>query len=88
MQSVTISPFVYVLQLEQNNYYIGITMNLNMRWAQHCDGNGAGFTKLYKPIKILEVFPNGSLQMENEITLQYMEKYGKDHVRGGSYCKC
>ena len=63
-------------------------MNLNMRWSQHCDGNGAGFTKLYKPIKILEVFPNGSLQMENEITLQYMEKYGKDHVRGGSYCKC
>ena len=87
MEDITISPMIYVLKLEHSKYYIGITMNLNIRYAQHEQGSGAGWTKLYKPIKILEVIPHGTKELENQITLRYMELFGRENVRGGYYCK-
>jgi len=87
MEDITISPMIYVLELEHSKYYIGITMNLNIRYAQHEQGSGAGWTKLYKPIKILEVIPHGTKELENQITLRYMELFGRENVRGGYYCK-
>ena len=87
MESVTISPMVYVIELEQSKYYIGITMNLNMRYAQHEEGSGAGWTKLFKPIRIIEVIPHANKELENQVALKYMDKYGKENVRGGYHCK-
>ena len=80
---------IYVLELEGNNWYIGITHNFNIRLAQHLSGSGAGWTRLYKPIRVAEIFFEGcDRKMEDDVTKRYMEKYGKDKVRGGSWCKC
>jgi predicted GIY-YIG superfamily endonuclease len=88
IKPILINPILYVLQLENNKYYIGITMNLNMRIAQHFSGEGSKWTKLHKPITIVEIqIKNITEQLENEITLFYMRKYGWQSVRGGSYTK-
>jgi predicted GIY-YIG superfamily endonuclease len=87
MESMTIYPCVYILKLEQDNWYVGITYNLNLRMAQHWSGQGAKFTKLYKPTSIEAVVYPASKEIENQKTLEYMEKYGREKVRGGNYCK-
>ncbi len=88
IKPILIQPILYVLLLENNKYYIGITMNLNQRIAQHFSGDGSKWTKLHKPITIVEVqIKNVDEKLENEITLHYINKYGKENVRGGSYCR-
>ncbi len=88
MQPITVCPMIYTLELEDGCYYVGITHNINMRYAQHLAGQGANWTTVHKPLRILEVFSeDATLRRENEITKQYMEKYGEAKVRGGSYCK-
>jgi len=87
MEPILVFPLVYVLELESNKYYIGITNNLNYRYAQHLAGNGAKWTKMYKPIRVVEVVVNATLAHENEITKRYMDQYGLDNVRGGSWAK-
>ena len=87
MKPITINPFVYVLELEDDKYYIGITYNLNLRYSQHLLGLGAGWTKLYKPVRIKKVIANGSKEIEKEKTIHYIKKYGFENVRGGPWTR-
>jgi predicted GIY-YIG superfamily endonuclease len=74
---------VYVLQLECNKYYIGYTeRQRDERFLEHFQNNGSKWTKKYKPLDVLKII-SGTLQDEDEITLQYMKKYGWWNVRGG-----
>lgn len=77
---------LYVLKLEGNNYYVGTTDNLYRRFDEHCSGQGAKWTSLYKPIDIVFTLDNPTKFDENNYTKEYMIKYGIDKVRGGSYC--
>ncbi len=78
---------VYTLLLENNKYYVGFTnRNVNIRFQEHIDGDGSKWTRIYKPLQLINVIP-GDLQTENEVTLQMMEKYGWRNVRGGSWCQ-
>ena len=77
--------FIYVLQLQNNKYYIGKTLNPHFRFETHFTNNGSEWTKLHKPIKILELIPNCDNYDEDKYTYKYMDKYGIDNVRGGSY---
>jgi predicted GIY-YIG superfamily endonuclease len=85
MESITISSLVYVLECEQDKYYIGKTHHLNMRLAQHWEGKGAKWTKLYKPIKLLRVIMN---ETEEKVAKDYIALFGKENVRGGSWTRC
>jgi len=88
MKPVVVCPLIYVLALEDDCYYIGITHNLNLRFAQHLAGDGAGWTTVHKPLRIVEVISeDATLQKENQVTRSYMNTYGEEKVRGGSYCK-
>jgi predicted GIY-YIG superfamily endonuclease len=88
MEPISVSPLIYCLELEQGKYYVGITYNLNFRFAQHMGGQGARWTKLYKPLRIAEVISEGvDRTMEDTITKRYIDKYGAENVRGGSHCK-
>jgi predicted GIY-YIG superfamily endonuclease len=89
MKPILVSPIVYVLQCADDTYYVGITLDFNKRLAQHIDGCGAKWTKLHTPVKVVEIFhENADLQLENQVTKMYIEKYGADKVRGGSWCRC
>jgi hypothetical protein len=77
--------YIYVLQLEKNKYYIGKTNNPKFRLDDHFNFNGSEWTKIYKPINIIELKPNCDDYDEDKITIQYMNKYGINNVRGGSF---
>jgi len=88
MEPILVAPMIYVLELEDDCFYIGITMNLNLRIAQHLAGSGAQWTKMHRPVKIVEVFYEGcTRQKEDEVTKKYVEIYGAECVRGGSWCR-
>ena len=79
---------IYSLLLDTNKFYIGrTTINPNKRFIQHQEGNGSEFTKIYKPIKILEHYPSNDIFEEDILTKKYMLKYGIENVRGGTFIK-
>ena len=78
---------IYVLQLKHNKYYIGRTKNSDYRLNDHFSGNGSYWTIRYKPLKILQLIDNCDVYDEDKYTLKYMNKFGIDNVRGGSFTK-
>lgn len=77
--------FIYIIQLEQGKYYIGKTNNPQFRLESHFNSNASEWTKIYKPLRVIEVKPNCDDYDEDKITRQYMDKYGINNVRGGSF---
>lgn len=83
--------WLYILQLEANKYYVGVTSKTSeQRFRQHCNGFlGASWTKKYKPIKIFDKKELGSMTLqeaesyENKVVREYIKKYGINNVRGG-----
>jgi len=85
LEPILVHPIVYVLKLEDDCYYVGITMNLNQRLSQHWTGQGAKWTRLHKPVDVMRVVYQGN---EQAITNEMIAVYGRDAVRGGSHTKC
>lgn len=79
--------FIYVLELENKKYYIGKTTNPEFRIEQHFNSSGSQWTKKYKPRKVLELLPNCDNYDEDKYTLKFMEQYGINNVRGGTFCE-
>jgi predicted GIY-YIG superfamily endonuclease len=77
----------YILLLEGDKIYVGITNNIDKRMQQHWDGYGSKWCKKYKPIKILKTIPECRKTDEITYTLEYMKKYGINNVRGGPWCQ-
>lgn len=76
---------IYVLELEQGKYYVGRTIDVKKRWKEHKLGIGAKWTKIYKPKQIIDIKYNADCFDEDKYVKIYMDKYGIDNVRGGSY---
>lgn len=79
--------YIYIIQLEKEKYYIGKTNNPQFRLENHFNLNGSAWTKKYKPNTVLELIPNCDDYDEDKHTIKYMEKYGINNVRGGSFCE-
>src|SRR5690242_16261624 len=79
--------WIYTLQLEHKKYYVGKTRNANYRIKQHAELEGSAWTKLHKPIAVIDIMESKSQHDEDNITLDCMQKYGIDNVRGGIYSK-
>lgn len=77
--------YIYVLALQQEKYYIGKTNNISFRLDNHFNSNGSEWTKLYKPISVLELIPDCDDYDEDKYVKIYMDKFGIDNVRGGSF---
>ena len=78
---------LYVLQLEDGKYYVGRTDDIAKRYAEHKSGRGSEWTKIHKPVKMLETHESKSAEDETNLTKFLMKKYGVDNVRGGAYCQ-
>lgn len=81
---------IYALQLESNKFYIGKTSRnegVDIRFQEHKSGQGSEWTKLYKPVSIIQSYEHDSTFEEDVLTKKYMIKYGIENVRGGSYTK-
>lgn len=79
--------YIYVLELENNKYYVGKTTNPDVRLETHFKVGGSTWTSIHKPIKVLELIENCDDYDEDKYTIKYMNKFGIDNVRGGSFCK-
>lgn len=79
--------FIYVLKLHDGKYYIGKTENLDTRLRAHYNGTGSSWTQKYPVVSTLETIETDDPYDEDKITLRYMEKYGVDNVRGGTFCR-
>lgn len=76
---------IYILRLSTGKYYIGKTKNVDKRWEEHITGNGSGWTKKYKPLSLIKSVVSTSHFDEDRYVKEYMEKYGIENVRGGTY---
>ena len=77
--------YIYVLELAHGKYYVGKTNNPQFRLENHFSSNGSEWTKIYKPLNVFELIPNCDDYDEDKITRKYMDKYGINNVRGGSF---
>jgi cellular nucleic acid-binding protein len=77
--------FIYILKLENDKYYVGKTNNPDLRINDHFNNIGAEWTKLHKPLSVEKIIPNCDDYDEDKYTRIYMDKYGIDNVRGGSF---
>lgn len=83
---------LYVLELEHSCFYVGLTSDVDHRIAQHLNGEGAEWTKIHRPTRLLYVINTGTTDgreaelLENEITVELMIRHGIDYVRGGHFC--
>ena len=79
---------IYVLKLEGGKFYIGRTNKKAVeRFKEHKAGKGSAWTRKYKPVGIDKIDLCGDKFDEDKLTKQYMEKYGIENVRGGTYCQ-
>lgn len=77
--------YIYVLQCQSNKWYIGKSVDFTNRFIEHVTKNGSAWTIKYPPIEIFDVKPLSSKFDEDNLTMEYMDKYGIDNVRGGAY---
>lgn len=68
--------YVYLLRCENNMLYCGSTNDVERRYAQHCAGTGAKFTKINKPLELLgfRTFANRSEACKAEANVKKMSK--------------
>ena len=83
---------LYVLKLKDECFYIGQSLkdHYEMRIKKHFKGRGSSWTKLHRPIEVLEeISVDGTYRdielKENQKTFEYMKKYGVKKVRGGFF---
>lgn len=85
---------LYVLELEGGRYYVGLTGDVAVRFSRHANGDGADWTRLHKPIRIVRSVNTGTrnsqeaVKIEDMVTVELMRQHGIDRVRGGCYAYC
>ena len=77
--------YIYILELENNKYYVGKTNNPKFRLEQHFNAEGSAWTKKYHPIRVLKIIKDCDGYDEDKYTKLYIKKYGFNNVRGGTY---
>jgi len=76
---------IYILKLENDKYYIGKTHDIIKRLHFHKNNLGSEWTKKYKYKSVIKTINSNSPFDEDKYVKIYMDKYGIDNVRGGSY---
>lgn len=85
--------FLYVLLLDGDRFYVGITRDLKRRLWQHFRSSehwGSTWTAKYKPFSVIhcsEIFGNSHdlAFIEDQATLRLAKLKGPERVRGGTY---
>ena len=78
---------VYVLSLNDNKYYVGLSSQLNIRISNHLINPSTKWVKNFPVMNIKCIIKNSNRLLENDLTLYLMNIYGWDNVRGGAWTK-
>ena len=80
---------VYILELENDRYYVGESRNIEHRVSRHFDGDGAVWTQDHPPVRVVDTQEvedsTARKKLEREVTLLMMVKVGWRKVRGGGW---
>jgi putative endonuclease len=81
--------FMYILQCSNGQYYTGSTNNLELRLAQHQNGEGANFTKKHLPVQLVyyEEFSRIDLAFYREKQVQGWSRKKKEALINGQFAK-
>ena len=65
---------VYLIECEDDSIYTGITVDVAKRYAAHCAGKGAKYTRARKPRQLLMSFPqaNQSTALKTEHAIKQL----------------
>ena len=83
--------YLYVLELSNGCYYVGLTADIKKRIDEHFNGKGAEWTRLNTPLRLMYAIDTGTQNareaeiIESEATVILMLKHGISKVRGGYY---
>ena len=82
----------YILELENNKFYVGYSSYGPSRIKQHFRGAGAQWTQKHKPLHVMlrtkiTGTKDDALLWEKETTLQMMSQHGWENVRGAAWCQ-
>ncbi len=83
--------FLYVLALQGDRFYVGLTSDLDRRLEQHFTAGGAEWTRIHRPLRVVHSINTGTRDrlraeaMEDEATVALMMSFGIEAVRGGHY---
>ncbi len=73
---------IYVLKLEKDKWWIGISKNVRSQVRKMKKGKGNKWIQENALISVEEILAEGNIA---DITLDYMKKYGWEKVRGTKY---
>jgi predicted GIY-YIG superfamily endonuclease len=73
---------VFILSLQDDKFYIGYGLSIDSDIRKHFNGFGCEWTKKYRPIKVLKKIRTRNLDETKKVTIEYINKYGWDNVRG------
>ena len=77
---------LYVLELENNKFYLGLTdKDIETVYDEHINGKNCEWTQLYKPINIDRIMKYCDQFDLDTYTLEYMLKYDIENVRSDMY---
>lgn len=80
---------LYVLELQNGKYYVGMSSNVNWRIIEHQRGKTTKFVKQHLPVKDWRVFNIGLfneravMYLETALTIKLIWKHGIENVYGG-----
>ena len=78
---------IYVLECEGGKYYVGKTGDGERRLKQHISGQGAEWTKMHKPKRIVDYYKDAKDSDEKKVFESMVKKYGASKVRGAHFTK-
>lgn len=64
--------FLYLIECVDGSVYTGITVDVSARYAAHCNGTGARYTRSHPPLRLLgfETHPDRSSASKAEIQIK------------------
>jgi len=83
---------IYVLELENDKYYVGSTVNRRRRMKEHMSSRGGSkWTRIHKPLRLAKEYrrvpADYYLGKEAQVTAELMLEHGINNVRGAMFAK-
>ena len=80
--------WVYVLELNNGNFYVGETDNVWLRLVTHIVGGPSAprWVKRHGFRRVIEIVRNAEVDAETTKTLHWMSMFGWERVRGAGWC--
>jgi putative endonuclease len=77
--------FLYLIECADGSIYTGITVDVAARYAAHCNGTGARYTRSHAPVRLLgcEAYPDRSSASKAECRIKKLTAAGKRQFAAG-----